>query len=271
MKRVLVTGSSGYIGQHLVKILKDSYLLEGIDYVDCNNIKLHLVDINDISSNYNQHYDTVIHLAALVNVSASVNKPLEYYQTNINGTLNVLKNIQFDNFVFASTGTASRPNCPYALSKRVAEDIVEAYCKEHNKTFTTFRFYNVIGTNGFPPTNPDGLFFNLIKARDTGVFYLHGDDYNTPDGTAIRDYLHVDEVCESLLAAVETASNQIENLGHGVGTSVQQIVDIFKQVNNCDFEIEIKDRRNGDLESNVLDNVSKYMKKIYSIEELLKL
>jgi UDP-glucose 4-epimerase len=270
MKRVLITGSSGYIGQHLVKILKDSHSLEGMDCVARDNIKLHLVDINDILPNCNQHYDTVVHLAALVNVNESVNKPLEYYQTNINGTLNVLKNIQFDNFVFASTGTASQPNCPYALSKRVAEDIVEAYCKEHNKTFTTFRFYNVIGTDGFAPTNPDGLFYNLIKAETTGVFKIFGSDYNTKDGTCVRDYVHVNEICHALKTAIEIPANRLENLGHGIGWTVKEIVNKYKQVNSVDFKVEIVSRRSGDLEKTVLDTVSEYMKTLYTIEELLK-
>jgi UDP-glucose 4-epimerase len=270
MKRVLITGSSGYIGQHLVKILKDNYLLEGIDWASCNNVKLHLVDINNDLSIIDQHYDTVIHLAALVNVNESVIKPLEYYQTNINGTLNILKNIQFNNFVFASTGTASQPNCPYALSKRVAEDIVETFCKDNNKTFTTFRFYNVIGTDGFPPTNPDGLFYNLIKAETTGVFTIFGSDYNTADGTCVRDYVHVNEICHALKTAIEHPANNLENLGHGVGRTVKEIVAKYKQVNNAIFDIKFLGRRPGDLEKTVLDTVSSYMQNFYTIEELLK-
>jgi UDP-glucose 4-epimerase len=270
MKKVLVTGSSGYIGQHLVKILKDIYLLEGIDHISCNNIKLYLVDINGDLSKIDQYYDTVVHLAALVNVNESVIKPLEYYRTNIDGTLNILKNIRFNNFVFASTGTASQPNCPYALSKRVAEDIVETFCKENNKTFTTFRFYNVIGTDGFSPTNQDGLFYNLIKAEQTGIFKIFGEDYNTKDGTCVRDYVHVNEICFALKEAIDKPANKLENLGHGCGWTVKEIVDKYKQINKVDFKIESCSRRLGDLEKTVLDTVSTYMKKIYTFDELLK-
>ena len=270
MKRVLVTGSSGYIGQHLVQLLKEHYSIEGLDYNSSNNVKLHIVDINDITSDFNHVYDTVIHLAALVNVNESVSKPLEYYQTNITGTLNVLKNIQYKNFVFASTGTASQPTCPYALSKRVAEDIVEKYCQDNDKTFTIFRFYNVIGTDGFPPTNPDGLFYNLIKSETTGTFKIFGSDYNTKDGTCVRDYVHVNEICHALKEAIESPSNKLENLGHGIGWTVQEIVELYKQVNHATFNVQLVDRRDGDLEKTVLDNVSSYMKTIYTIEELLK-
>ena len=270
VKRVLVTGSSGYIGQHLVQLLKEHYSIEGLDYNSSNNVKLHIVDINDITSDFNHVYDTVIHLAALVNVNESVSKPLEYYQTNITGTLNVLKNIQYKNFVFASTGTASQPTCPYALSKRVAEDIVEKYCQDNDKTFTIFRFYNVIGTDGFPPTNPDGLFYNLIKSETTGTFKIFGSDYNTKDGTCVRDYVHVNEICHALKEAIESPSNKLENLGHGIGWTVQEIVELYKQVNHATFNVQLVDRRDGDLEKTVLDNVSSYMKTIYTIEELLK-
>lgn len=270
VKRVLITGSSGYIGQHLVKLLKEQYTIEGLDYNSNNNVKLHIVDINDITSDFNHVYDTVIHLAALVNVNESVSKPLEYYQTNITGTLNVLKNIQYKNFVFASTGTASQPTCPYALSKRVAEDIVEKYCQDNGKTFTIFRFYNVIGTDGFPPTNPDGLFYNLIKSETTGTFKIFGSDYNTKDGTCVRDYVHVNEICHALKEAIESPSNKLENLGHGIGWTVQEIVELYKQVNQATFDVQLVDRRAGDLEKTVLDNVSPYMKTIYTIEELLK-
>ena len=72
-----------------------------------------------------------------------------------------------------------------------SEDIVERYCIENSKTFTSFRFYNVIGSDGISPTNMDGLMYNLMKARETGVFNLYGGDYNTPDGTPVRDYVHV--------------------------------------------------------------------------------
>jgi UDP-glucose 4-epimerase len=133
-----------------------------------------------------------------------------------------------------------------------------------------FRFYNVTGVDGFPPTNPDGLMASLMKAEETGIFYIYGSDYNTPDGTAIRDYTHVNEICSSLIKAIDLPSQGLENLGHGVGTSVKEMVEIYKCVNNCEFKVEIKDRRPGDLEISVLDNVSTYMIKKYTIKELLK-
>jgi UDP-glucose 4-epimerase len=215
-------------------------------------------------------FDTVVHLAALVKVNESVLKPISYYDTNINGTVNVLQELFFKNFVFASTGTAANPINPYALSKRCAEDIVERYCIENSKTFTSFRFYNVIGSDGISPTNVDGLMYNLMKAKETGSFNLYGGDYNTPDGTPVRDYVHVNEICHSIQKAIETPANSLQNLGHGKGHTVKEMVDVFKMVNNCDFAVNYCQRRKGDLEYSVLDNPSTYMESTYTLSQLLK-
>jgi UDP-glucose 4-epimerase len=215
-------------------------------------------------------FDTVVHLAALVRVNESVEKPLDYYNTNFNGTVNMLHNCNYKNFIFASTGAAENPISPYALSKRCAEDVVKSYCLENDKRFTTFRFYNVIGSDGIPPTNPDGLFANLIKAKETGYFNLYGVDYDTPDGSAIRDYVHVVEICEAILKAIEMPADQLENLGHGEGHSVKQMVETFKIVNNCNFTVNYNSRREGDLEKSVLDNPSIYLQPKYTLQQLLE-
>jgi UDP-glucose 4-epimerase len=110
-----------------------------------------------------------------------------------------------------------------------------------------------------------------MAAEQTGVFNIYGNDYDTPDGTAIRDYTHVNEICMALTKAIEEPANALENLGHGVGTSVKEMVDLYKHVNNVNFEINYMPRRPGDLERSVLDNVSSYMTKMYTIEELLQI
>lgn len=265
MKKVLITGSEGYIGKHLIKMLGNKYDVYKLDLVDPD------API-DIRTNFHLdvEFDTVVHLAALVNVSRSTKFPLEYHDTNVNGTVNCLRNLQYKNFVFASTGSAVGMASPYAISKKMAELIVEDFCKKTDKDYTMFRFYNVTGVDGFPPTNPDGLMASLIRAHDEGIFYVYGGDYNTPDGSAIRDYTHVNEICSALVKAIDTPSYSLENLGHGVGTSVKEMVRLYKEINHCDFRVEIKDRRPGDLEISVLDNVSSYMTKMYDIKDLLK-
>jgi UDP-glucose 4-epimerase len=273
--KILITGNSGYIGSHLSQILikENQYQLTGLDknhpQVDLNDFIL-----QDIRSTgfweIHEEYDCVIHLAAEVSVSRSVNNPILYYTTNSLGTLNVLKNIKTKRFVHASTGSAGPMNNPYGISKRAAEEIVDQYCKENNIPFTIFRFYNVTGSDGISPTNPDGLMWNLMNAQKTGLFNLYGNDYDTEDGTAVRDYTHVNEICYSIIKALNQSTNQIENLGHGKGTTVQQMVDLYKEVNNCDFEVKICSRRAGDLERSVLDNPSSFMQKLYTMNQLLK-
>lgn len=271
MKSVLITGSSGYIGQHLVQLLQSTFDLAGLDIMARDNVKLYQADIRNNVFDIDQEFDTVVHLAALVNVGESVQNPWDYYLTNTVGTHNVLTKLKYKNFVFASTGAAAQLNSPYGISKRAAEDIVADYCQRNNRTFTTFRFYNVIGSAGFAPTNPDGLFYNLVRAKQTGKFTIYGTDYNTPDGTCVRDYVHVMEICHAIQKAIEQPANQLENLGHGQGNSVQQIVELFKQVNAVEFDTVDAPRRSGDLEVSVLDNPSAYLPKIYTVEDLLKL
>jgi UDP-glucose 4-epimerase len=276
MKKILITGNSGYIGSHLCQILKKdlSLKISGLD----KNVPLisldafYKQDITDLANwNIDDEYDCVIHLAAEVAVGRSVFNPTLYYQTNTIGTLNVLKNIKSKRFVIASTGSAVGMASPYGISKRAMEQIVDQYCKENNIPFTIFRFYNVVGQDGISPTNPDGLFHSLIRAKETGTFTLFGDDYNTRDGSCIRDYTHVNEICNAVISAIDHSTNGIENLGHGVGTTVKEMIEIFKQTNNCDFEVKVGTRREGDLETSVLDNPSQFMKKLYSINELLKI
>ena len=119
MKKILVTGSRGYIGKHLMHLLTmyPDYHVHELDLVTGQDIR----NEKSMESHF-EKYDAVIHLAALVRMNESVKEPLKYCETNIVGTMNVLRHIKHDNFIFASTGAAQEPNNPYAYSKRVAED-----------------------------------------------------------------------------------------------------------------------------------------------------
>lgn len=268
--KILITGNSGYIGSHLSKILKDDYSIFGLDICDpiivakkhyCINI------INDLS--IQEEFDCVIHLAGKVSVNESVTNPILYYRTNVEGTINVLTKIKTKSFILASTGSAEYLNNPYAISKKMAEDVTIQYCRTNQIPYTIFRFYNVIGRDCRDPTNPDGLLWNLISAKTSGIFKLYGTDYDTKDGTAVRDYVHVNEICYSIKKAIDNHSNKIENLGHGIGYTVREIVDLFKKVNKCEFDVISYNRREGDLEESVLKDISKYMTKLYGIERYL--
>jgi UDP-glucose 4-epimerase len=262
---ILITGAAGYIGQHLIKYLTSvDYNIDTLDILDSANP----IDIRSLPK-IKKEYHTVIHLAALVRVNESVKHPEEYYKTNITGTLNILNQINFKNFIFASTGAAEHCNSPYALSKRAAEDLVSSICNRNSIDYTIFRFYNVLGSDGPAPTNTDGLFYNLIKAESTGVFNLYGTDYCTKDGTCVRDYVHVNEICSAIIKAIDSPSNSVENLGHGTGWTVREIINTYKQANLVDFKVNEFPRRTGDLEISVLDRPSKYMETLYTIEQLL--
>lgn len=273
MKKILITGCSGYIGSHLCKLLDNDYLIHGLDIQKPRYPVLKFIE-HDIRLpiQITDEYDCVIHLAALARVGESEKKPIDYYLTNVNGTINIINQIKTKNFIFASTGAAEHCHSPYGISKRIAEDIITEYYTIHYPIdFTLFRFYNIIGDSGYPSTNPDGLMYNLIKARDTGVFTIFGNDYETSDGTCIRDYVHVDELCKAIKIAIEKPSNSLECLGHGIGISVKEMADLFKKVNNCEFDVQYKDKRKGDVPVSVLNTVSSYMKKLYTIEDLLKI
>jgi UDP-glucose 4-epimerase len=274
-KKILITGSSGYIGSHLCEMLGENYEVHGLDIVDphvplnefyrCDIRKPFLVP-GDIE------FDAVVHLAALVSVGESEQKPISYYITNLNGTMNVINKIKTKNFIFASTGAAQDCESAYGISKRAAEDVVREFCTNHRETpYTIFRFYNVIGSTVVAPTNPDGLMYNLMKARETGEFTIYGTDYErTSDGTCVRDYVHVNEICDAIKQAIEKPSNQIESLGHGVGYTVKEIVSLFQKVNDVDIDVKYGSRRKGDIDVYVLEDVSPYMRNLYTIEELLK-
>ena len=267
MKKILVTGNSGYIGSHLCKALSREYEVYGLDnnHPAASVYQHHYADIKSTLLGRFDRFDAVVHLAALVKVGESKNNPYDYYDTNINGTMRVV-GLPTDNFIFASTGCATACASPYAISKLAGEQVVQEHCRSD---YTIFRFYNVIGSAGFMPTNHDGLMCKLQEAAITGEFTLYGTDYNTKDGTAMRDYVHVQEICAAIILAIETPSNSIENLGHGTGHTVREIVDQFKTSNRIDFEVISGPRREGDLESSVLDRPSRYMKRLYSMNQLL--
>jgi UDP-glucose 4-epimerase len=111
-----------------------------------------------------------------------------------------------------------------------------------------------------------------MQAMTTKTFTIHGNDYEeSGDGTCIRDYVHVLEICNAIQLAIENPSNSVESLGTGIGHSVNEIVNLFKSVNKCDFEVKYGPRRKGDLPVMVLKNPSSYMKHMFSFDELFKI
>ena len=276
MKKILITGNSGYIGSHLCKLLEGKYEIHGLDIKDpvSEVSEFHRIDIRNsfIIPNQNEPYYAVVHLAALVSVAESEKIPSAYYLTNLIGAMNVL-NIPTNNFIFASTGAATLCENPYGIGKKAAEDCVFEFCTSKKpKNHTVFRFYNVIGSSyGFQPTNPDGLMLNLMKAKERGQFTIFGNDYHTKDGTCVRDYVHVLEICNAIKTSIEEPANGLERLGHGEGHTVKEMVEAYKKINNIEFEIKYGPRRKGDSAISVLDNPSRYMKHMFDFSQLLKI
>lgn len=274
MKKVLITGASGYIGSVLYEMMKElnwdiwtvdreyNTRLDLSKFIDHDLVTFPSWDTNQLE----YQFDSVVHLAALVRVGESMEFPHWYYYNNIQSTMRTLKDFKYKNFVFASTGAAANNlTSPYAISKRACEDIVREYAKDD---YTILRFYNVCGTAyDVMPTNPDGLLSAMIRAKNGETFKLYGNDYDTKDGSAVRDYIHVKDICRTIIAAVETPTNSVEHIGTGTGYTVLEMVEAFKKYNDCDFEMDLLPRRQGDLEKSVLDNPSKIT---YTIDSNLK-
>lgn len=275
MKRVLVTGSSGYIGSNLVKRLQQKmtwihgldknasgpWHLKGDEFIHQN-----ILDTNQIEG----EFDTVIHLAANVQVGMGQKAMMDYYRTNVVGTMNMLERVDYKNFIFASTCQAQETNV-YGSTKRIAEQIVRQYCELNNKNYTIFRFGNVLGGDNL--TNTDGLLYNLIKAKETGVFNLYG------DGSQRRDYIHVNEICYALQKAIDRPSCVVgaeiqplfEYLGRGELVTVNDCIRAFKKVNDCQFDIVNKPERQGDIHSSHTYEISPYMPLfLSSLEGMMK-
>jgi len=239
---VVVTGARGYIG---------SVLLKKIEAIG--------LDIEDWDIRTPRNPDTsikcVVHLAALVRVGESVKKPQEYYDTNVTGTLNVIKAFPNAKIIFASTGAAFNPDSPYGFSKVFGEQFVKDICKE----YTIFRFYNVGGGN---PNNPEGIHLSIERAKQKGVFTIFGNDYDTKDGTCVRDFFHVEDLTDAIVKAINepAAMTDFEPLGSGRSYTVKEYIETYIEKYGELFDVEYGDRRRGDLAVSEVPYLSKFIK-----------
>ena len=237
-----------------------------------------LINLNEVYRIFRENkIDSVIHFAALKAVGESVSKPLEYYENNLISTLNVLramKQYNVKNFVFSSSATVygeaktmpiledfelSATN-PYGRSKLIIEDVLrDLYNADKNFNIAILRYFNPVGAHesGLIGENPNGIPNNLMpyitqvaigKLSKLNVF---GNDYNTKDGTGVRDYIHVVDLAKGHVSAIEYANEhkgtEIFNLGTGNGYSVLEMVNSFSKINNVDVPYEIAPRRAGDI------------------------
>lgn len=263
--KVLITGVTGYIGSHLAKVLFEAgHHITGLD-IEWNkhnkNVSryCHRILIKDVTKHIcDEDYDVIVHLAGLIQVEESVAHPTKYYATNLGGTVNMLRqNINDEpHFIFASTAGAFDPKSPYARSKIAAEDVI----KEKSKNYTIFRFFNVAGSDGIH--RQVGRASHLIRiaaeaaASKRDYMYIYGDDYDTPDGTCVRDYIHVVDLVNAIRDTIKHGAfnTPYECIGSGKGYSVKEVVQTMKDVTGQDFTVKTSGRRDGDPALLAIDN-----------------
>lgn len=294
---IFVTGGAGYIGSHTVlQLLREGHEVVVIDNLSnaseesLNRVeqlcgkkaKLYIGDIldKDLLNRIcdENDFDCCIHFAGLKAVGESVEKPWEYYNNNITGTLNLLDALRrhnMKNFIFSSSATVYgdpaiipiTEECPkgvctnpYGWTKSMIEQILMDMAKADSEwNIVILRYFNPIGADesGRIGENPKGIPNNLMpyitqvavgKLQELGVF---GDDYDTPDGTGVRDYIHVSDLADGHIKALkkieEKAGLCVYNLGTGKGVSVLDLVKSFEKANGITIPYKIKARRAGDI------------------------
>lgn len=290
---ILVTGGAGYIGSHMVLELFDrgediiviDDLSTGIRKSVPDTVKLFVGDVGDLEFTYNvlRSYavDTIFHFAGSVIVPESVSDPLKYYQNNTANSRNLLNSairagVRF--FVFSSTaavyGSISdqpvreesplRPDSPYGRSKLMTEMMLQDVSEAHGLRYAILRYFNVAGADpGLRTGQSTPNATHLIKvAAEAAVgkrktIEIFGGDYPTPDGTCIRDFIHVADLVAAHAAALRHlragGENVTLNCGYGRGYSVLDVVKATKRVSGVDFPSPIVNRRPGDI-STVIAN-----------------
>lgn len=274
--KVLVTGATGYIGSHVCKLLKThGHHVTGWD------INIH-GEHNDISGYCDQYsncditrflwgsYDAVVHLAGRSVVPDSLREPTEYYRVNIMGTANLIQHVETDHIVFASTSSAWEMASPYARSKVGAEDVI----KERASGYTIFRFFNVSGTDGVNRQlgAPSHLIrvAAMVAAGKIPHIKIFGTDYDTRDGTCIRDYIHVVDLAGAIVNTVESGptNTPYECLGSNTGYSVLEVLDTMEQVTGKKLDRVMAPRRPGDAVASVVNNLSEHVTLTKTIEDM---
>ncbi|MCL4457641.1 MAG: UDP-glucose 4-epimerase GalE [Nitrospirae bacterium] len=315
MRKIFVTGGAGYIGSHIVKALGE----KGYDVLTYDNLssgnewavlygKLFIGDLADKDAVRKaiQDFkpDAVMHFAASIVVPESVKKPLKYYRNNTVNTLNLLDIMEeegLSKFIFSSTAAVygipesipvnedmlMNPINPYGTSKMMAECILEDLSSAYDDfRYVSLRYFNVAGADyqgriGQAYRESTHLITRALKTAK-GEFeklQIFGTDYTTPDGTCIRDYIHVDDLADAHLSAVEYliqgGKSDIFNCGYGHGYSVREVVETARKVTGIDFQTEETGRREGDpvvliADSSKIKRVLKWQPRYDDLEYIIK-
>lgn len=294
---ILVTGGAGYIGSHFVLsliekgndvIVFDSLELGHLEIVEkleelghLKFIQGNLKNLDDIRGVFlSNKIDSVVHFAAYSQVAESVINPQKYYYNNVYGTLNLLNAmLEFGvkKIVFSSTAATygepeyspidenhpQNPINPYGNSKLMVEKILDDYDKAYGMRSVRLRYFNVAGADSKsrigewhePETH---LIPNVLKSTSDKVFKLYGTDYDTVDGTCIRDYINVEDLADAHIKALEYleagGTTNFFNLGTKEGNSVKEVFALCEKVKSASIPLEICSRRAGDPAKLVADN-----------------
>lgn len=321
---ILITGGAGYIGSHIaVELLETGEDIVIIDNL-YNSSKLAIDRIKEITKKDFNFYEgdirdkkilkeifdkedieLVIHLAGLKAVGESVNKPLEYYDNNISGSVNLLEVMKEKNIkkiIFSSSATVygdpkkvpvtedtEKGKCtnPYGWTKWMIEQILEdLYTSDNNWSINILRYFNPVGAHesGLIGEDPKGIPNNLtpyisqVAIGKLEELMIFGDDYDTKDGTGVRDYIHVVDLAKGHVDSLDKIRNStgvnIYNLGTGNGNSVLEVVDAFEKATGKKINYEITSRREGDIAESYCDTKKAYdelnWKAKYDIDDMAK-
>ncbi len=285
MMNVLVTGGAGYIGSHACKALAAAgYNPISYDNMSCGHswaCKWGPLEIGDIGDRNRLNFvielykpEAVMHFAASAYVGESIQNPGKYYRNNVGGTLSLLEAVRdhgIDKFVLSSTcATYGTPNIvpisedhsqhpinPYGASKLMAERMLADFESAHGIRSISLRYFNAAGADASLEIgevhNPETHLIPLVLDAATGIgppVTIFGNDYDTPDGTCVRDYIHVSDLADAHLRALDSlkagADSSAYNLANGKGFSVQEVIESVERVTGLFVPREIGRRRVGD-------------------------
>ena len=283
--KILVAGGAGYIGSHMIKhFLQTDHevlILDNLStgYEDnCQGLPLHKIDLKDkdqvLQFLKTQSFDAVMHFASFINVGESYHHPEKYYQNNVINSFHLLEAMiecGIKNFIFSSSAAVYgeptqipinedhpiAPVNPYGSTKAEVEKKLEEYRLNKGLNYISLRYFNAcgahpdgsIGERHNPETHLIPLILQAASGRRKNI-QIHGDDYDTSDGTCIRDYIHVMDLVEAHLLALNSLINNgqstIYNIGNNQGFSVKEIIQAAETVTQKPIPIEMEERRKGD-------------------------